>query len=90
MIEPYQQPGSHKMGESVIQIFNTLPIIIREANFLDIAALSMNMNQASLSQNVSIALTKISLDNAQQNAAQMIDMLQGSHPTLGHIIDLKG
>jgi len=58
--------------------------------FLDIAALSVGMNQASLGQSVSIALTKMSLDNTQQNAIQMMEMLQAPHPTLGNSIDLKG
>lgn len=57
---------------------------------MDIAALSVGMNQASLGQSVSIALTKMSLDNTQQNAIQMMEMLQAPHPTLGNSIDLKG
>ncbi|GGL41606.1 YjfB family protein [Sporolactobacillus putidus] len=57
---------------------------------MDIAALSTSLQQSSLSQNISIAVTKMSLDNAQQNASQMMDMLQAPHPTLGHVIDLKG
>ncbi|MGJ7913096.1 YjfB family protein [Neobacillus sp. LXY-1] len=56
---------------------------------MDIAALSISMHQASLGQNVSLALTKMSIDNAQQNAAQMVEMLQAPHPTLGHSIDIK-
>lgn len=60
-----------------------------EVNFLDIAALSVNMSQSSLGQSVSLALTKMSMDSAQQNAVQMIDMLQAPHPTLGNSIDLK-
>jgi len=57
---------------------------------LDIAALSVNMHQASLGQSISIALTKMSLDSTQQNAIQMMEMLQAPHPTLGNSIDLKG
>ena len=59
-------------------------------SFLDIAALSVNMHQASLGQSISIALTKMSLDSTQQNAIQMMEMLQAPHPTLGNSIDLKG
>jgi len=58
--------------------------------YLDIAALSISMHQASLGQNIGLALTKMSMDNTQQNAAQMIEMLQAPHPTLGNSIDLKG
>jgi hypothetical protein len=57
---------------------------------LDIAALSMGMSNASLSQSVSIALTKKTMDMAQQNANQMVQMLQAPHPTLGKSIDVKG
>ncbi|MFJ5624377.1 YjfB family protein [Peribacillus loiseleuriae] len=57
---------------------------------MDIAALSIGMSQASLSQNIGIALTKKVMDSSQQNAVQMIEMLQAPHPTLGHSVDLKG
>jgi len=39
---------------------------------LDIAAISINMNQSALQQNVSIALTKKAMETAQQSANQMI------------------
>lgn len=58
---------------------------------MDIAALSMGMSNASLGQSVSLALTKKTMDLAQQNANQMVQMLQQApHPTLGKSIDLKG
>lgn len=57
---------------------------------MDIAALSIGMSQASLSQNVGIALTKKVMESSQQNAVQMIEMLQVPHPNLGHSVDLKG
>lgn len=57
---------------------------------MDIAALSMGMNQASLAQSVSIAVTKKVMDTAQENSIQMLKMLEAPHPTLGHSIDLKG
>ncbi|MCE4047991.1 MULTISPECIES: YjfB family protein [Bacillaceae] len=57
---------------------------------MDIPALSVSMHQASLSQSVSLALTKMSMDNTQQTATQMMEMLQAPHPTLGNSIDLKG
>lgn len=56
---------------------------------LDIAALSIGMNQASLNQNVSIALVKKVMTNAEQNSDGLIKMLEASHPTLGKTIDLK-
>jgi hypothetical protein len=60
-----------------------------EVNPLDIAALSISMNQASLSQSVEIALAKKVMETSQQNANQMIEMIQAPHPTLGNSIDLK-
>ncbi|MCI2252779.1 YjfB family protein [Domibacillus sp. 8LH] len=56
---------------------------------MDIAALSTGISQASLNQSVSIALTKKTMDMAQQNASQMVQMLQAPHPTLGKSIDVK-
>ncbi|MBP0723695.1 YjfB family protein [Bacillus sp. RG28] len=56
---------------------------------MDIAAISINMNQSTLQQNVSIALTKKAMETAQQSANQMIQMLQAPHPTLGNTIDLQ-
>ena len=54
---------------------------------MDIPALSVAMHQASLAQNVNIALTKKMLDTVQQNADQTLKMIQ--HPTLGQTIDVK-
>ncbi|MEX3716003.1 YjfB family protein [Cytobacillus horneckiae] len=53
------------------------------------AALSIAMNRASLSQNVSVALTKKVLESTEQNSAELIKMLETPHPTLGNSIDLK-
>ncbi|PAD85353.1 putative motility protein, partial [Niallia circulans] len=39
---------------------------------MDIAALSIGMKQASLSQNVGIALTKKAMDTAEQNNDQLL------------------
>ncbi|WP_332236790.1 YjfB family protein [Sporolactobacillus sp. KGMB 08714] len=57
---------------------------------MDIAALSTSMSQALLSQNVGIDVAKMTLDNKQQNAAQLTKMIQASDPNLGNFIDLKG
>jgi hypothetical protein len=57
---------------------------------MDIAALSIGMNQASLGQSVGLALAKQVMDLAQQSASQMTEMIQAPHPTLGKSIDLKG
>ncbi|MDN3953861.1 YjfB family protein [Sporolactobacillus laevolacticus] len=56
---------------------------------MDIASASIGMNQTLLSQNVSLAVTKLALNSAQQNGAQLIQTLQASNPNLGNIIDLK-
>ncbi|MCO7174759.1 YjfB family protein [Sporolactobacillus kofuensis] len=56
---------------------------------MDVASASVGMNQALLSQNVSLAVTKMALNSAQQSGAQLIQTLQASDPYLGTIIDLK-
>jgi hypothetical protein len=57
---------------------------------MDIAALSINLNHASLGQDVSIALAKKTMEAAQQNSLEMLKMLEAPHPSLGKSIDLKG
>jgi hypothetical protein len=57
---------------------------------MDIAALSINLNHASLGQDVSIALAKKTMEAAQQNSSEMLKMLEAPHPSLGKSIDLKG
>lgn len=56
---------------------------------MDIAALSIGLKQASLSQGVGIALTKKAMDTAEQNSDQLLKMLEAPHPTLGKSIDLS-
>ncbi|WP_449598766.1 YjfB family protein [Niallia sp. Marseille-Q9988] len=56
---------------------------------MDIAALSIGMNQASLSQNVGIALTKKAMNTAEQNSDQLLKMLEAPHPTLGKSVDMS-
>jgi hypothetical protein len=57
---------------------------------MDIAALSINLNQASLGQGIGIALAKRTMEAAQQNSQEMLKMLEAPHPSLGKSIDLKG
>lgn len=57
---------------------------------MDIAALSINLNQASLGQGIGIALAKKTMEAAQQNSQEMLKMLDAPHPSLGKLIDLKG
>lgn len=62
---------------------------------MDIAALSIVMNQAQLKQQASLSVMKSAMNTAENNAAALIDMLNQStgqtvsHPHLGHKIDLK-
>jgi len=60
-----------------------------EVNKMDIAAISIDMNQSALQHNVSIALAKKAMETEQQSSNQMIQMLQAPHPTLGNTIDLQ-
>lgn len=56
---------------------------------MDIAALSIGLSQASLHQNVNLALTKNILDTAQQTNEQLLKMTEAPHPNLGNTIDVK-
>jgi len=56
---------------------------------MDIAALSMTMNQATLMQNVSLAVTKQAMEMQKQNSEQLVEMLNAPHPTAGHTIDIQ-
>ncbi|RFU69927.1 YjfB family protein [Bacillus sp. V59.32b] len=56
---------------------------------MDIAALSIGMNQAALAQSVSIALNKKIMETSQQSANQLMEMIQAPHPNLGKSIDFK-
>ncbi|MFW7187133.1 YjfB family protein [Lysinibacillus sp. BNK-21] len=56
---------------------------------MDIAALSMAMNQATLMQNVSLAVTKQAMEMQQQNTEQLVEMLDAPHPAAGHTIDIQ-
>ncbi|MCO7124731.1 YjfB family protein [Sporolactobacillus shoreicorticis] len=56
---------------------------------MDIASASIGYSQVLLSQNVSLAVTKLALNSVQQSGAQLIETLQASDPNLGNIIDLK-
>ncbi|UBM47073.1 YjfB family protein [Bacillus velezensis] len=56
---------------------------------MDIPSLSIAMHQASLAQNVNIALTKTAMQHAQAAAEETVKMLPFQHPTAGHSIDVK-
>lgn len=56
---------------------------------MDIAALSMVLNQQTLLQNVSLAVTKQAMDFQEQSTNQLVEMLDAEHPTLGKTIDIS-
>lgn len=60
---------------------------------MDIAALSMAMSQMNLGTQVGVAVTKLSMDTAEQSGQMMTDMLKGMelsvNPSLGNQIDIK-
>jgi hypothetical protein len=60
-----------------------------EVSILDISSLSIALNQSILNQNVSLAVTKLALNSAQQSGAQLVETLQATDPNLGNIIDLE-
>ncbi len=57
---------------------------------MDIAALSISMKQASLAQQVSIAVTKKVMDTAEVNAQALTKMMEQSvNPNLGKNVDIS-
>lgn len=63
---------------------------------LDIAAMSVAMNQAQVKQQASLSVMKSAMSTAESDGQALIDMLQSSgvsqapHPNLGLQIDVKG
>lgn len=56
---------------------------------MDIAALAMSMKHIELMQDVSLAMTKKTVEFQQQNAEQIIEVIDASHPILGKTIDIS-
>lgn len=63
---------------------------------MDIAALSIAMNESAVKQAASLATMKIAMDSATGNAAGLVEMLQKSkameqsvQPHLGGTIDVR-
>ena len=56
---------------------------------MDIAALSISMNQAQLMQSVSLAVTKQAMEFQQQTTQQLTEITDAPHPTAGHTIDIS-
>lgn len=57
---------------------------------MDIAALSVVMKNADLTQNVSLAVTKKAMDVSEGNAQDLIKMMELSvNPNLGSTLDIK-
>ena len=56
---------------------------------MDIAALSMNLSQQQLLQNVSLAVTKQAMEVQQQTTDQLVEMIDAQHPILGQSIDIS-
>ena len=59
---------------------------------MDIASLSISLNQAQLMQQVSIAVTKQAMEMQQQQVEQVAETLQTvgvSDPNLGNLIDIS-
>lgn len=58
---------------------------------MDIGVTSMMLSSANITNQMSLALMKTSLNQVNQNGNSMIDLLQTTsiHPTLGKNIDFK-
>ncbi|UOQ85190.1 YjfB family protein [Gracilibacillus salinarum] len=58
---------------------------------MDVAAMSIAMNQANVKQQASISLMGKAMDQAETQSNSMIKMLESSmQPHLGKNIDIKG
>ncbi|BAK15793.1 hypothetical protein JOC25_000905 [Solibacillus kalamii] len=55
---------------------------------MDIAALAMSVKHNELMQNVSLTMTKKAMDFQQDNAKQIVEVINASHPILGKTIDI--
>ncbi len=55
---------------------------------MDIAALSITLNQQQLMQNISLAVTKQAIEMQQQSTDQLVEMVDAQHPTLGQSMDI--
>ena len=55
---------------------------------MDIAALAISMKQADLMQNVSLAVTKQSMEFHKQSIEQLVEVIDVPPPTLGHTLDV--
>lgn len=57
---------------------------------MDIAALSINLNQAKVAQEASIAVMKLAMETGKQTANEQVKMIEKSiDPNLGKIIDVS-
>lgn len=58
---------------------------------MDIAELSVAMSQSKVQQSAGVALIKKAMDNNEQNAIQMTDMMQSNavDPNLGQHVDVR-
>jgi flagellin-like hook-associated protein FlgL len=56
---------------------------------MDIAALSIMMNQSQIQQQASISIMKIAMNTAEQNNSNITKMIESVQPHLGSRIDLK-
>ncbi|MBV4429323.1 YjfB family protein [Clostridium tyrobutyricum] len=58
---------------------------------MDIASLSIAMNQSKVQQSAGIALMKMAMNNTSENAGQIIEILEGvSYDTnLGNNLDIR-
>ncbi|WDU83963.1 YjfB family protein [Caloramator sp. Dgby_cultured_2] len=57
---------------------------------MDIAVLSINLNQAKIAQETSLAVMKLVMETGKQTANEIVKMIEKSiDPNLGKIIDVS-
>jgi hypothetical protein len=58
---------------------------------MDIASLSIAMNQSKVQQSAGIALMKMAMNNTSENAGQIMEILEcvSCNPNLGNNLDIR-
>ncbi|MBE6062714.1 MAG: putative motility protein [Clostridium butyricum] len=62
---------------------------MKGGGFMDIAGVSIGLNQANLNNTVQMSVIKMSMDNAESNGNQIVNMIDkmAIDPNKGRIID---
>lgn len=60
----------------------------KEADFMDVAAMSVSMSLANVQMQAGLAMTKNAMDTAEAQMAQLLEGMQAANPPSSHIVDM--